>query len=174
MHSHNFSPLQVVWSQPYIFRQERVKKEILLEAVSRGELSPAASGGYLIEGGSQETTTGKRILRNGGVFLVAISLEVIFSHLNPERLVNSKVHSSMRKEIFLRRELRECLYPGRSDIFGGSRAMWICKLANRGSHRSYHWRGWEIWNWLIDLILRKDESSMRHWHRQRHSRAKPI
>lgn len=96
MRSHNFSPLQVVWSQPHIFRQERVKKEILLEAVSRGGLSPAASGGYLIEGGSQETTTGKRILRNGGVFLVAISLEVIFSHLNPERLV--KLQSPQQHE----------------------------------------------------------------------------
>lgn len=78
MQSHHFSPLQVVWSQPHIFRQERVKKEILLEAVSRRELNPAASGGYLIEGGSQETTAGKRILRNGGVFLVAISWKLSF------------------------------------------------------------------------------------------------
>lgn len=48
---------------------------------------PAASGGYLIEGVRQETATGKGILKNGGVFLLAISLKVDFSYLNPERFI---------------------------------------------------------------------------------------
>lgn len=54
-------------------------------------LIPAASGGYLIEGVSQETATGKGILKNGGVFLLAISLKVVFSYLNPERFI--KLHT---------------------------------------------------------------------------------
>lgn len=106
MRSHNFSPLKVAQSQQHICRQERVKKEILSKAVSRGEFVPAASGGYLIEGGSQETTTGKGILRNGGVFLVAISLEVVFSHLNPEGLVKLQLHSSMCEETLGRKNTR--------------------------------------------------------------------
>lgn len=81
---------------------------------------PAASGGYLIEGGCQETTTGKGILRNGGVFLVAISLKVIFSHLNPESLVKLQSPQQHEERELLQGELRECLEPGRSDTFGGS------------------------------------------------------
>ena len=50
-------------------------------------LIPAASGGYLIEGVTQEAATGKGILKNGGVFLLAISLKVVFSYLNPERFI---------------------------------------------------------------------------------------
>ena len=48
---------------------------------------PAASGGYLIEGVSQETATGKGILKNGGVFLLAINLKVVFPYLNPESFI---------------------------------------------------------------------------------------
>ena len=68
-------------------------------------------------------------------------LEVIFSHLNPERLVKLKSPQQHEKRDLFAERKRECLYPGRSDTFGGSRAMWIGKLANRGSHRSCHWRG---------------------------------
>ena len=128
-------------------------------------LIPAASGGYLIEGVSQETTTGKGILKNGGVFLLAISLKGVFSYINPERFIKLHTPRQHGGRDILRGELKGHFCPGRSDPFGESDMMWICKPANRGSHSSCSWGGSEGWNRFLALISRKDESNMRLWYK---------
>lgn len=65
----------------------------------------------MIEGVTQETTTGNGILQNGGVFLVAISLKVVFSHLNPERFVKLHIPRQHRERDALQRELTENFVP---------------------------------------------------------------